>query len=321
MFSITQYRQKTCRFYGKVLTYIGYLILSLIFCNTAYALSFPLPEAHDTLVGEVMTVIAEPGDNFHTLGRKYNIGYYAMLEANQNLNPDVPKPWSKVKIPSQFILPLIPKEGIVINLSEMRLYYFPANKKVVYTYPIGVGRIDWGTPLGLGTATAKVTKPTWIVPESIRKDREKDGVHLPKKVLPGPDNPMGDYKINTSFSNYRIHGTNDPSGVGMRSSAGCIRMFPEDIKELFGLIKVGTPIHIIDKPYKFGWLAGKLYFEAHQPLQEHNNKLAEQLETSVKAALVAKSKDANADFELVKQIAEAHNAIPQAVWGEDGVEL
>lgn len=307
MYFIVKYWQKIYRY--------STLILLFTLCSKANALSFPLPEGKDSVVGETIAVIAEPGDDFHTLGRKYNIGYYAMLEANPHLNPDKPKPWSKVKIPSQFILPLAVREGIVINLSEMRLYYYPANKKIVYTYPIGIGRIDWSTPLGLGKVTDKVIKPTWIVPESIRQDRAKEGIHLPKKVLPGPDNPMGDYKVNTSFSNYRIHGTNDPSGVGMRSSAGCIRMFPEDIKELFHMIKIGTPIHIMDKPYKFGWLTNNLYFEAHQPLQENGSKSEQQLESLAKAALAANN--AHASIEVIKQMAKDHKAVPQLIIGDE----
>lgn len=232
------------------------------------ALEFALPNYGD-VVGEVKEAYSIPGETLGDVGRRFDIGYFEMLEANPQVNPDhVLTPGTKLIIPSLFILPPGPRAGIIVNLAELRLYYYPPDRKVVITKPVGIGREGWKTPLGRTKVIAKTQDPYWYPTQSVREDAERLGHTLPTAVPPGPDNPLGKYAMRLGWREYLIHGTNKPEGVGRRSSAGCIRMFPEDIEILYNLIKIGTQVTIVNEPYKIGWLNNQLYFEAHQPLQE-----------------------------------------------------
>jgi len=176
-------------------------------------------------------------------------------------------------IPSQYILPDAPREGIVISLAEHRLYYFPKPKAgepaSVITYPISVGKMDWITPLGVTRIVDKRLKPIWYPPESVRLEHEAEGRPLPKAVPPGPDNPLGEYAMRLDIPGgaYLIHSTNRPAGVGMQVTHGCIRMYPEDIEQLYQMVAVKTPVRIVHQPYKMGWKDADLYVEVHSPLE------------------------------------------------------
>jgi len=234
---------------------------------SAMAATYPLPPQGSALVGTLQQARASSTDTIESIARRYDMGYFELLEANPDImQREAVKPTETVLITSQFILPQVPKQGLVINLAEMRLYYYPEGGKEVMTFPVGIGREGWSTPLGKTEIITKVEQPTWYVPASIRKARAKQGVQLPLKVPPGPDNPLGDYALILKMKGYLIHGTNRPDGVGRRSSAGCLRMYPEDIKTLFPLVKVGIPVRIINEPFKIGWVNGALYLEAHGPL-------------------------------------------------------
>jgi L,D-transpeptidase ErfK/SrfK len=150
----------------------------------------------------------------------------------------------------------------------MRLYYFNPLLQAMITEPIGIGRQGWTTPIASTQIIEKRERPTWNVPESIRAHGLTQGLILPEQVPPGPNNPLGEYALRLGTPGYLIHGTNNPGGVGRRSSAGCIRMFPEGIGLLFSAVDVGTPVHIIDEPYKLGWQDDELFLEVHKPLQE-----------------------------------------------------
>lgn len=244
-------------------------ILFLLCTSVVNAAVFSLPANGDDVVGSIQRVSALPDEGFHVIGRRFDVGYYEMMEANRNIVKGVGlRAGTDVVVPSQFILPRVPRKGIVINLAELRLYYYPKGGKTVITEPIGIGRIGWLIPLGRFKIIQKQKNPQWFVPKSVKKWAEKDGRFLPDVVEPGPLNPLGKYSIRLSKRQFLIHGTNDASGVGMRSSSGCIRMFPEGIKKLFSHVTVGTPVRIINEPYKVGWLNGRLYLEAHEPLQE-----------------------------------------------------
>ncbi len=181
-----------------------------------------------------------------------------MLAANPGVDP-----WSpagrRLTIPSLYILPDAPRVGVVLNLAERRLYYFPPGGKSVQTYPIGIGAIGFTTPLSTTRVVRKEPNPTWVPPPSIRAE-EPD---LPAVVGPGPENPLGDYALRLGWNNYLIHGTNKPDGVGRNVSHGCIHLYPEDIERLFNAVAVGTPVRAIEQPAAAAWIGIGLYVEAH----------------------------------------------------------
>jgi L,D-transpeptidase ErfK/SrfK len=279
-----------------------------------FAITFDLPANGDTVVGNVQVIQSEPGDNFTTIGERYDIGYVELEEANPSVDPQLPQPGTVVVIPSRFVLPNTPHTGIVINQAELRLYYYPPNSHKVITFPVGIGREGWSTPIGVTTITAKVKDPTWYVPEGIRKARAEEGVELPISVPPGPDNPLGAYAMRLGFPSYLIHSTNDPSGVGRRSSSGCIRMFPEDVEWLFPQIATGTQVTIINTPYKAGWEYGKLYLEAHIPLQEQQAIFGDSLQPMMNIVNTAVHQhNIHINWETARKIAETQNGIPQVI--------
>lgn len=275
----------------------------------ATALTFVLPAHGEDIVGHVQWTQALPGDTFNKIGRRYDMGYFELVEANPMINPEHPQPGSIIVIPSCFILP--PKRcGLVINLAELRIYYYPPHRHVVITYPVGIGREGWDTPLGPSWIAEKMRNPIWTVPKSIRKDRAKEGVYLPVKVPPGPDNPLGGYAMRLKQATYLIHGTNDSQGVGRRSSAGCIRLFPEDIESLFAEVAYKEKVTIIDLPYKFGWKKHRLFLEAHVPLQRQS--LFDRL-TMEKLIQANTSKAAKIQWRSVERVSLQENGIPQVV--------
>lgn len=256
----------------------NFLLLTLACCflQNAHAKVYSLPTNHEDLIGQIQTTITAKGDTFYKFAEKYDVGYYELVRANPYINPDNPLPGTVVIIPSQYILPSGPREGIVINLAEMRLYYYPKNKQEVWTFPVGIGRKGSQTPLGNMSVIEHMDHPTWHSPESIRVERAKEGVFIPKVVPPGPENPLGEYAMRLSKRTYLIHGTNDNSGVGRRSSSGCIRMFPKDIDKLFHATQDGEPVLVVSEQYKLGMNKGYVYLESYQPLKD-NAKLTSDL--------------------------------------------
>ncbi|WP_218814523.1 L,D-transpeptidase family protein [Rickettsiella endosymbiont of Dermanyssus gallinae] len=292
----------------------GGFFFYLMFVTQAFALTFVLPPHGDSVVGHVQWTQALPGDTFSKIGRRYDMGYFELVEANPTIDPVHLAPGTIVVIPSRFILPAGPRQGIVINLAELRIYYYPPHRHVVITYPVGIGREGWDTPLGPSWIAQKISNPTWFVPESIRKDRAKDGVHLPLKVPPGPDNPLGGYAMRLKQLTFLIHGTNDYEGVGRRSSAGCLRLLPEDIESLYPQVKRKERVYIVDSPYKVGWDKDRLYLEAHVPLQGRSAlRLTQQRATMEKLMEVNSDKAANIQWQSVDKIALRQNGIPQII--------
>ncbi len=290
------------------------LLLGWSLTNTASALTFPLPAPGNSVVGHVQWTQAQAGDTFSSIGRRYDIGYFELVEANPGIDADNVPAGTLIVIPSRFILPPVPRKGIVLNLAELRVYYYPAGRGVVTTYPVGIGREGWMTPTGMNRITEKTVNPTWVVPESIRTDRAKDGVFLPKLVPPGPDNPLGGYRMRLSQPTYLMHGTNDYTGVGRRSSSGCIRMYPEDVEVLFSNVKVGTQVNIVNDMYKAGWSGGKLYLETHVPLQEQQETSA--VDISAMRSVVTAATQSHAgqlDWDTANGIAKQQSGIPQIV--------
>jgi L,D-transpeptidase ErfK/SrfK len=275
---------------------IAALTLACASSGVASAATYLLPSGSDTVVGEVQRVIAQHEDTLLDIGRRNGVGYEEIVAANPGVDPWLPGEGTEVLIPSRYILPATPREGIVVSLAEHRLYYFPPSKTgappVVKTYPISIGKMDWKTPLGRTRVINKREKPAWYPPESVRREHAAEGRPLPKVVPAGPDNPLGDYAMRLDIPGgaYLIHGTNRPAGVGMQVTHGCIRMFPEDIEEFFKLVPVNTPVLMIDQPYKMGWQGSELYIEVHSPLEGQKDENLSSL-TSITRLLVSATQD------------------------------
>lgn len=294
----------------------SFCLMSLIFATSAFALRFPLLQKGHDLFGSIQVASVQAGDDFSAIAARYDVGYYELAAANPEVNPEHPMPGTVLIIPTQFLLPKMPQHDIVINLASMRLYYFPKDKNYFYTYPIGIGREDWSTPLGVLTIIQKIVDPVWVVPESVYAFREKNGDPVPRVMPPGPDNPLGKLALRLSKPTYLIHDTNDASSVGRRSSAGCIHLYSNDIKELFAMVEVGTQVTIINQPYVVGWDEGKLYIEAHLPLEEQRASLANTSEvavTLINSVLPPQSENAGIDWQKANEIIKEHTGIPTAI--------
>ena len=248
------------------------LLVAILAAGPAAAETIALPPVDVDLIGAVRIIEARQDDTLLDIARRYDIGQDEILHANPEVDRWIPGAGTKVVIPSRYVLPNTPRRGLVLNVPEMRLYYFPPVRRnepaVVQTYPVSIGRMDWATPLGETRLVAKVKDPAWRPPKSIREEAEARGEPLPEFIPAGPDNPLGRFALRLGLPGYLIHSTNKPYGVGMRVSHGCIRMYPEDIEILFPEVSTETPVRLVNQPAKAGWLADTLYLEIHPPLEE-----------------------------------------------------
>lgn len=217
------------------------------------------------MVGEIQHYFAQKDDTLLDLARTHKLGYVEMVAANRGLDPWVPGAGAQIVLPTAHLLPEGPREGVMLNLVDQRLYYFPTNGGPVETYPIGTGQEAWETPVGRTKIVRKKQNPAWYPPKSIRKEDPT----LPRVVRPGPNNPLGLHALYLGWNAYLIHGTNNPWGVGRRVSHGCVRMYPEDIKYLFSRIPVGAPVTVVSQEVKTGWHQGELMIEAHPNLNQN----------------------------------------------------
>lgn len=278
----------------------------------AWAAEYALSEDSE-LVGEVQVIRARHEDTFVILARRHNLGYEELRDANPGVDAWLPGEGTEIVLPTRYVLPRAERRGIVINVPELRLYYFPEDDPAtVITHPISIGRMDWGTPVGRTTVVSKTTDPSWYPPESIREEHAARNEPLPRVVPPGPDNPLGKHALRLGLPGYLIHGTNKPSGLGMRVTHGCIRMFPEDIEALFEQVDPGMPVRIVNQPYKIGWGEGGLYLEAHPPLDEETS---EWTATALTRAFVAATEErpARVDWAAAEEIMLAGRGIPEFV--------
>jgi L,D-transpeptidase ErfK/SrfK len=286
----------------------------------AQSASYVLPAEPDSVVGELLWVMANQEDTLLDIGRRHGVGYEEIVAANPGVDPWLPGEGTRVLIPSRYILPDAPREGVVVSLAEHRLYYFPKPKAgepaVVHTYPISIGKMDWTTPLGLTRIVDKRVKPAWYPPESVRREHEAEGRPLPRVVPPGPDNPLGDYAMRLGIPGgaYLIHGTNRPAGVGMQVTHGCIRMFPEDIEQFFRSVSVNTTVRMIDQPYKMGWRGDELFVEVHAPLEGQDRAATHSL-TNITRLLVSATRDRTApiDWAKAEQMFDRSSGVPESV--------
>jgi len=254
-----------------------WLVTGLIRTSAALEQVHILPPDDVSIVGQDKTERAVYEDTLSDIARRHGLGFNEIVNANPKINAWTPGAGTNVILPNRRILPDTPREGLVLNLPEMRLYYYPKPEKeetpVVITYPVSIGRMDWNTPLGLTTIVSKIKNPTWTPPESIRREHAAEGDILPAVVPAGPDNPLGLFALRLGKAGYLIHGTDKPWGIGMRVTHGCMRLYPEDIEALFNKVPVGTPVRLINQPFKAGWLAGILYLQVFPPLEEDVEKL------------------------------------------------
>lgn len=279
---------------------------------------FVLPDAETDVVGAVQVVVARDEDTLPDFARRYGLGHDEIVAANPGVDPWLPGSGTRVVLPTQFVLPDGPREGIVVNLASLRLFYYPKRKKgepqVVVTHPIGIGREGWRTPLGRMAIAQKTKNPTWTPPASVRREHAKNGDILPAVVKAGPDNPLGAHAMRLSRPSYLLHGTNKPFGVGMRVSHGCMRLYPEDIAELFEEVPVGTKVNVINQPYLAGWKDGDLFLEAHPPLAEDAKRLKGSLKSMEKVLGRQAGKDrALVDWQRAQEVAREARGIPVPV--------
>lgn len=283
--------------------------------NAAAAQTFVLPPAGEDLVGQIKVVRARYQDTLSDIARAHHVGFDEIVRANPTVDHWLPGAGTGVIIPTWHILPDAPRTGLVLNLPEMRLYYYPpaqvGKPAEVMTFPVGIGRMDWSTPLGLTRVTAKLTDPAWYPPTSIRAEHASKGEMLPKMIAGGPDNPLGEYALQLAIPGYLIHGTNKSYGIGMRVTHGCVRLYPEDISRLFQEVPIGTPVRIINQPYKAGWYHGVLYFEGYPALKEDRTATQDNLTPAVLAVIVAtQQRPARVDWDQVTRAAIAARGIP-----------
>ncbi|MDX1604974.1 MAG: L,D-transpeptidase family protein [Candidatus Competibacterales bacterium] len=249
------------------------LLALLLATGALQAATYPLPPPGVDVVGQDRTIRTRHEDTLVDLASEHRLGYDEILLANPQVDRWLPGEGTPVILPGRHILPDSPRRGIVLNLAERRLYYYPepepGDTPVVVTYPVGIGRVDWQTPLGMTRIVTKQANPAWHPPESIRQEHlAQYGEPLPAMIPPGPDNPLGPYALRLSIPGYLIHGTNKPYGVGSRVSHGCVRLYNEDIGDLFRQVPLNTPVAIVNQPIKVGLAGGTVYLEAHPPLEE-----------------------------------------------------
>lgn len=282
---------------------------------------FRLPEQGD-VIGERYTVVVEdPKQTLIDIARRHNIGYEEIRMANPDVSLWVPGVGTEVVIPAQYILPPAPREGVVVNLSELRLYYYPADKPgIVETYPVSVGREEFATPVGITRTTVKVKDPAWAPPASMRREAAERGEPAPSVVPPGPDNPLGEHAILLAMPSYLIHGTNRPDGVGMRVSRGCIRMYPEDIKSLYERLPSGTQVNLMDAPFKAGFAADGTLFVQSYPQLEENVEGFEPLLNALERVTELTDNDTEIDAERIQHAVEAPDGQFIALFGPQAPE-
>jgi L,D-transpeptidase ErfK/SrfK len=291
------------------------LLCSLSGAVPAATIAYPLEEGADSVFGSITTVSASPDETLPDIARRYSLGYYDIKLANPAVDMWLPGAGTEILLPTEFVLPLAAKQGIVLNIPEMRLYYFTGSKRSgkaeVLTFPIGIGREGWATPYVNTRVTQKTEKPVWYPPESIRQEHAAEGRPLPKRVGPGPDNPLGEYAMRLGLPQYLIHGTNKPWGVGMRVSHGCIRLYPEDIATLYPRVRIGTPVRIVNQPYKIGLRGGRLFLEAHPFLDEDAERFKDNLTSVVKMVVASTEENSyDIDWQMARQIIQEAHGVP-----------
>ena len=291
---------------------------------------FTLAPGTDAVVGALMVTTTAADDTLPDLARRFNVGYEEIVRANPGVDPWLPGAGRDVVIPTRFVLPDAPHEGIVINVAAMRLYYYPKVARgappLVITHPIGIGKVGWQTPEGATRIVARVKDPVWVPPVSVRKEHLENGDVLPPKVAAGPDNPLGAFMFRLGWPSYLIHGTNKAYGVGMRSSHGCVRLYPEDIAILYETVPIGTPVRVVNQPLVLGWQQDTLYAQGYGVLE--GDPRAKRQGPPVAPGKARSplwrrihAREADIDWELVKVLQTQPRGIPVSVIKRDAATL
>ncbi|GIX31834.1 MAG: hypothetical protein KatS3mg124_2306 [Porticoccaceae bacterium] len=275
------------------------------------ALTFPL--TGDEVVGKAVTIATRYEDTFVSLGKRFGVGFRELTWANPGVLPWVPGEGTAVVIPTRFVLPAEDREAVVLNLAEFRLYHFLPERGEVRTYPVGIGREGWQTPVTETRVTRVQPDPPWIPPESIRREHAAMGDILPAVVPPGPDNPLGKYAVRLALPGYLIHGTNKKIGIGMRVSHGCVRLDGPDIEEFAHSVRPGTPVRIVNEPVKAGWRGERLYLEVHPPLEEHGDAPPDPMRAIGEALARRPHLVVDVDWEKVRRLLELRHGVPEDV--------
>jgi L,D-transpeptidase ErfK/SrfK len=281
---------------------------------------FQFDPARTEVVGQLQVTTVGPDDTISDIARRFNLGYEEVLRANPGVDPWLPGVGRQLVLPTRFVLPDAPYEGLVVNLAALRVYYYPKRKEgevlqTVITHPIGIGKVGWQTPEGVTKVTAKRKDPIWTVPVSVRAEHKKNGDPLPARVGPGPDNPLGAFAMNLGWPSYLIHGTNKPYGVGMRSSHGCIRLYPEDIAPLFQAMSIGMKVTVVNQPIAFGWEGDALHMQIFPILEDDTRREGDGAQKLLKEAMAAhmekraKQHNVGVDLALINSIAAAPRGI------------
>lgn len=257
-------------FVEKVLNKCLFVSFIAIISITAHiqATEYSMPVGNARLIGSIKEHVIVKGDYFQAIAEQYNVGFLALMSANPNIDPFLPELGIRLVIPSAMLLPYIKPEGIVVNLSELRLYYFLPEENKVHVFPVGIGKEGLATPKVTSYISNKRKDPAWRPTKAMRERYfAEHGKAMPLEVAPGPENPFGKYALRLGTSEYLIHGTNKRLGIGMRASSGCIRMFDDDIKWMYENIPLNTKVRIIDQPIKMSYEAGeRQLIEIHEPL-------------------------------------------------------
>jgi len=298
------------------------LISSLGALNSARAMDYPLPPAGSRLIGQNQTYTIQEGDNkLQTIARRFNTAAQVILETNNTIAPVNPAPGTVITIPSQMLLPDTTREGIVVNLAELRLYYFPPGQNIVQVYPLGIGQLGLETPVTTTRVSQKIPNPTWTPTPGIRARSLEQGIKLPPVVPAGPNNPLGRFALRLGVGNgeYLIHGTSAPDSVGLRVSSGCMRMNAPDIKALFEQVRVGTRVQIINEPVKFSVEPdGKRYIEVHRPLAQVEGENPQVSPITHSANFAAFVSQAGSDKALIDKALSRRAGIPVIVSSGSG---
>ena len=316
---VTASSGEKCRLRGTLTgLYRITLALAFVFPPVGATGSFTLENPDDSLIGMVEKVYAEQKDTLLDIARANGLGFQEIKLANPGVDTWLPGAGQEVVLPTLYVLPATPHVGIVLNIPEMRLYYYPpqntAQMSEVITHPIGVGRQGWSTPYINTRIIQKRTRPYWHPPESIRKEHAEQGDPLPKRVPPGPNNPLGNYAMRLGLPEYIIHGTNKPFGIGMRVSHGCIRLYPEDIKSLYQQVSLRTPVRIVNQPYKAGRYKDKIFLEAHPYLKEDTEQFEGNLTSVVETLImITGARGYQVDWDLASSVITKMDGIPTEI--------
>ncbi|HCM9117835.1 L,D-transpeptidase family protein [Enterobacter asburiae] len=298
------------------------LLSSLGALNSARAMDYPLPPAGSRLIGQNQTYTIQEGDNkLQTIARRFNTAAQVILETNNTIAPVNPAPGTVITIPSQMLLPDTPREGIVVNLAELRLYYFPPGENIVQVFPLGIGQLGLETPVTTTRVSQKIPNPTWTPTPGIRARSLEQGIKLPPVVPAGPNNPLGRFALRLGVGNgeYLIHGTSAPDSVGLRVSSGCMRMNAPDIKALFEQVRVGTRVQIINEPVKFSVEPdGKRYIEVHRPLAQAEGENPQVSPIAHSADFATFVSQAGSDKALIEKALARRAGIPVIVSSGSG---